>query len=305
MSSDDRQQLKIDESQQENLQKFKDRLRQIEEIVEQLAPEALTNLSISLAEAIASVQTSEPTVEEISEVEPIIEELPTENPEPLISAEPKIEPPKKVLTVRLNWWQKILLNIRAFLPSSLSNSLNDFALLSTLVIAITSIVLSSIFIFNKVNIERTIVTQTPSQVEINPGEIPLESLPSSTQNSEETVITENPQVTESNELSRSEEIELTPEENLFAVIKTQIKRITESYSDELIVSIQPDFLASNLSIEVSDEWNTFNRNRQEKIAGDLFRRSQQLDFKKLEILDSEGIIVARSPVVGNKMVILD
>jgi hypothetical protein len=44
--------------------------------------------------------------------------------------------------------------------------------------------------------------------------------------------------------------------------------------------------------------------QQDKLADEILRRSNELDFSKLEITDLKGTLLARSPVVGPNMVIL-
>jgi ABC-type molybdenum transport system ATPase subunit/photorepair protein PhrA len=44
--------------------------------------------------------------------------------------------------------------------------------------------------------------------------------------------------------------------------------------------------------------------RQNKLADEMLKRAQELDFSKLEITDIQGTLLARSPVVGPNMIIL-
>ncbi|MBE9166353.1 hypothetical protein IQ238_01980 [Pleurocapsales cyanobacterium LEGE 06147] len=98
--------------------------------------------------------------------------------------------------------------------------------------------------------------------------------------------------------------ELTPEQSFIAAIEQQLADIGDRYSDELILSIEADLLPNLLLVKVSDDWYRLDRVRQNKWINDMFSRSQEFNFKKLEIKDINNTLIARSPVVGNEMVIL-
>jgi hypothetical protein len=98
-------------------------------------------------------------------------------------------------------------------------------------------------------------------------------------------------------------IKLTPEQNLVATLQTQVGGISKQYPQELVLSIEPDFWHSYLLVKVSDNWYGLNQSLQNKLASDMLKGSQQLNFHKLKIVDLEGTLVARNPVVGNEMVI--
>ena len=96
---------------------------------------------------------------------------------------------------------------------------------------------------------------------------------------------------------------LTPEQSLIAAIQEQVAQLTSQYEDNLVLTVQANFLSSNLRVNVSDDWYELKRSRQQKIADKMLDRSRKLDFKKLLIADAEGNTVARSPVVGREMLL--
>jgi hypothetical protein len=98
--------------------------------------------------------------------------------------------------------------------------------------------------------------------------------------------------------------ELTPEQSLIAAIQEQVADITSRYSEKLIVSIEANFLASRLNVTVGEDWYQLSHSRQDKLANDILKRSQKLDFRKLRIVDPDGTLIARNPVVGNNIVIM-
>lgn len=97
--------------------------------------------------------------------------------------------------------------------------------------------------------------------------------------------------------------QLTPEEILVATIQKQVEEISDRAGDGLIQSIQPNFQGSNLVITLGNDWYDLKSSQQDKLAAEMLERAKELDFIRLEAIDPQGNIVARSPVVGNDMVI--
>jgi len=99
-------------------------------------------------------------------------------------------------------------------------------------------------------------------------------------------------------------IALTPEQALVAAIQAQVADITNQYADGLIQSIQANFRTSRLTVKVDDAWYELRASRQNKLAAEMLDRAQELEFNRLVITDAEGTLLARSPVVGSEMIIL-
>ncbi|MDJ0680650.1 MAG: hypothetical protein QNJ18_12385 [Xenococcaceae cyanobacterium MO_167.B52] len=97
----------------------------------------------------------------------------------------------------------------------------------------------------------------------------------------------------------------TPEQKLIAAIEQRIAKIATSYEPELLTAIEADLKSSKLSITLDDQWYQTKSDRQDKIAYEILKRSRQLAFEKLIIQDKDGKLLARNPVVGNRMVILE
>ncbi|WP_017716781.1 hypothetical protein [Kamptonema formosum] len=100
------------------------------------------------------------------------------------------------------------------------------------------------------------------------------------------------------------EPELTPEQRLIASIQEQVAEVTREYAEGLIQSIEANFQGSLLVVKVGDKWYNIAESRQNKLAAEMFARAKQLDFSKLDITDTTGSLVARSPVIGGEMIIL-
>lgn len=99
-------------------------------------------------------------------------------------------------------------------------------------------------------------------------------------------------------------LKLTPEQTLIARIQTQVAAISNQYANGLVQSIQANFRGSRLIVHISDGWYRLSRSQQDKLAGEILSRTQNLDFLKLEMVDGAGKLLARSPVVGTEMIIL-
>ena len=97
---------------------------------------------------------------------------------------------------------------------------------------------------------------------------------------------------------------ITPEQILFSAIQEKISEITSQDYGELILSGEADLLAGRLLIKVSDDWYQMDKSSQDKFVNEALQRSQQFKIKKLAIQDLQNNLIARSPVVGNKMIIL-
>ncbi|UIE37184.1 hypothetical protein [Leptodesmis sichuanensis] len=165
------------------------------------------------------------------------------------------------------WWHRVLPQIRRLLPASLQTLPNAVLTGAIATLLILLLWLTSSLFFSKSSTQ--IATPPP----------PLASPPSP---------------------SISAPVEQPP----IALIQDQVAEITNQYANGLVQSVQANFRASRLTVNVSEGWYGLSENQQSKLANDLLKRTQQLNFSKLELADSEGTLVARSPVVGPEMVIL-
>lgn len=100
------------------------------------------------------------------------------------------------------------------------------------------------------------------------------------------------------------EPELTPEQNLIVSIKKEILAVTNEYADGLILTIEANFNSGYLTINIDDNWYEINESKQDLLAQEIFKQAQILDFYKLNIKDTKGNLIARSPIVGNEMIIM-
>lgn len=192
-------------------------------------------------------------------------------------------------------WQRILERIRSRLPGFLDNLLPDWALTAILMGTLVALVWATLALLPE---ESTEVAETPPAEIEAPPEI-AEAPPAEVETPPE--VPEQPQPQETSPLPK---LKLTPEQSLIAAIQNQVAEMTNQYAEGLIQSIEANFQDSRLIVEVSEQWYELPQSQQSDTANGMLRRSRELDFSKLEVTDPQGTLLARSPVVGSKMVIL-
>ena len=96
----------------------------------------------------------------------------------------------------------------------------------------------------------------------------------------------------------------TPEQTLVAALPKRISQTIKDYTD-FVEAIEVNLAQNRLSVEITDDWYSLDESRQDKLANQMLERSRQLDFNKLELKDSTGTLVARSPVIGDRIIILE
>lgn len=209
------------------------------------------------------------------------------------------------------WWSAALANIRSLLPESLNQKLSNTALTSIVAgMAVIMVWTTSVLLPGK----PTEVANAPPAEQVPSANItnvpPAEQVPPANITTPPELIA--PAAPQPIEIAPQPEpvptpsptLELTPEQNLIASIENQVAEITDHFADGLIQSIQTNFQNSSLTIRVGDDWYNLQQLQQDKLAARMLERAKELDFSHLELIDPEGILLARSPVVGTDMVIL-
>lgn len=97
------------------------------------------------------------------------------------------------------------------------------------------------------------------------------------------------------------ETNLTPEQQLR--LQEKLTQVTEPYGESLIAAVQPG-VRQHLTLTLDDDWYRLSAESQDRLLRELWNRSRQLSIAQLELLDLEDQRVARSPVVGEQMLIL-
>ena len=219
----------------------------------------------------------------------------------------------------LSRWDGFLRTFRLFLPSNISNNVSDtlltgiFAVIFVVTIGITTFMFipKSVEVATVPPVEEVIPLKSVIEPEVIPTPTPViepEVIPTPTPVVEPEVI---PTPVIETETTPTPVIELTPEQALLAAIENQFSDITiavkntqdKNIISQLIKPLQANFRTSDLTVKISDIWYNLEKSQQDKLAADILQRSQELNFIHLEVVDFQGKIIARSPVVGNKMII--
>jgi hypothetical protein len=214
----------------------------------------------------------------------------------------------------LSRWDGFLRTFRLFLPSNISNNVSDTVL--TGIFAVIFVVTIGITTFVFIPKSSTQVATVPPVEEVIPEKPVIETTPTSVVEPEvipTPVIEPEPIPTPviEPETTPTPVVELTPEQTLLAAIENQFSEISISVKNtkdknivfQLIKPIQANFRTSDLTVKINDIWYNLEKSQQDKLAADILQRSQELNFIHLKVVDSQDKIIARSPVLGNKMII--
>ena len=215
----------------------------------------------------------------------------------------------------LSRWDGFLRTFRLFLPSSISNNVSDMVLTGIFAgIFVVTIGITGFLLIPKSSTQVAIVppveevTATTPIVTPEPTPIPI--------------VTPEPTLTPIviPEPTPTPIVELTPEQVLLAAIENQfmapglLRKLSEisvlvkntkdkNLISQLIKPLKANFRTSDLTIKVGDIWYKLAKSEQDKLAREILKRSQELNFIHLEVVDFQNKIIARSPVVGKEMII--
>ncbi len=217
----------------------------------------------------------------------------------------------------LSRWDGFLRTFRLFLPSNISNNVSDTVL--TGIFAVIFAVTIGITTFTFIPKSAEVATVPPVE-EINTLTPVIEPEPTPTPVIEPEltptpIIEPEPTPTPviEPEPTPIPVRELTPEQTLLAAIENQFSDISISVKNtkdkniisQLIKPLQANFRTSDLTVKISDIWYDLEKSQQDKLAAEILQRSQELNFIHLEVVDFQEKIIARSPVVGNEMIIFN
>jgi hypothetical protein len=94
-----------------------------------------------------------------------------------------------------------------------------------------------------------------------------------------------------------------PDPSKLLAIQNQLAETATPYG-ELIDTVRVQPQRNRLIVQVSDSWYGLAAGQQDQWANELFKRSLKLKYAELELVDGADKLVARSPVVGDKVVVL-
>jgi hypothetical protein len=98
--------------------------------------------------------------------------------------------------------------------------------------------------------------------------------------------------------------DFAPAPQEIADIQAQVAAASSRYATGLIQSAQADFRASQLVVTLGPDWYDLLRSQQDALATDMLQRANDLSFDQLQLQATDGTVLARSPVVGQTMVIV-
>ncbi len=99
----------------------------------------------------------------------------------------------------------------------------------------------------------------------------------------------------------SSEPKISPEETFTQAIQSQLSEITNQYPE--IVEIL-DIDRDRLIVQLNSSWYTLDEDGQNTLTDRMWLQAKSNHFTKLAIQDSQGVAIARSPVVGKHPIIL-
>jgi hypothetical protein len=87
-------------------------------------------------------------------------------------------------------------------------------------------------------------------------------------------------------------------------IQAQLSSEVARMGEGLVTSVKTANENRQIKMSLGADWDSLSVVDQEAAAQKLWRRSQKLDFKKMELFNSNNTLIARSPVVGSKVIML-
>ncbi|WP_338429465.1 hypothetical protein [Synechococcus elongatus] len=98
--------------------------------------------------------------------------------------------------------------------------------------------------------------------------------------------------------------EIDPNARLIEAIQSEVSAISDRYSEALILGVEANFVGSRLRLRLSDGWVSLSPTQQDQLAQEVFKQARELGFRRLEIIDEDDRLLARSPVIGSEMLIV-
>jgi hypothetical protein len=97
---------------------------------------------------------------------------------------------------------------------------------------------------------------------------------------------------------------IDPEQAFIDAIQAQLTDITSQYPDNIIQTLQVDLPRDLAIVRLNPVWYTIDDNQQDRLSDRMWLQARSHHFSKLELQDPTGQTIARSPVVGQHMVVL-
>ncbi len=96
----------------------------------------------------------------------------------------------------------------------------------------------------------------------------------------------------------------SPEETLITAVRSQFSTLASQYPAGLISNLELDNERQLAIVTLGNLWSNLSGEQQQQVAQSLWQQSRAYQMAKLEVRSGNGNLLARSPVVGQDMVIL-
>ncbi len=97
---------------------------------------------------------------------------------------------------------------------------------------------------------------------------------------------------------------IDPEQAFIDAIQAQLNEITSQYPDGIVQTLQVDLPRDLVIVRLDPVWFTIDDNQQDRLSDRMWLQARANHLSKLELQDPTGQTIARSPVVGQHMVVL-
>jgi hypothetical protein len=98
--------------------------------------------------------------------------------------------------------------------------------------------------------------------------------------------------------------QISPEQAFIEAIQSQLSAVTSQYPDDIIQTLQVDFPHDRLIVRINPVWYLIGDEQQNNVTDRMWLQAKENHFTRLELQDPQGRSIARSPVVGQHMIIL-
>ena len=174
----------------------------------------------------------------------------------------------------VGFWAGTLQQFRRFLPAPI-RQLSD-AILTAILVAIVTVGIWFVDGFFVPGTEPSVATNSPAPMAAPPRIQP----------------------------ASGSELEPSPEQLFVDAIESQLSDLTSQYPDDIIQTLNVDIARDRLVVRLNPIWYTIDDEQQDRLTDRMWLQAQASHFSRLAIEDSQGIAIARSPVVGKHVIIL-
>jgi hypothetical protein len=173
----------------------------------------------------------------------------------------------------IGFWSAMLQQFRRFLPAPI-RQLSD-AILTAIVVMLVTVGIWVVDGFFVPGVDPAVAISPPPSVATQPNFTPTTIAP-----------------------------QISPEQAFIEAIQTQLSDITSQYPDDIIQTLEVDVARDRLIVRLNPVWYLIGDDRQNSITDRMWLQAKANYFTKLELQDIRGVSIARSPVVGQHMIIL-